>query len=482
MQAMRTVEKASMLRNIQISDRGKYFILLILGLLTGLNVIDTSMMGNAMPIISAELGGEMVYAFLFTVKNLLNAVFLLLSGKCSDLFGRKKMLMWGTLVVMTGYAAASFSSTIESLILARAIAGVGSGIVMGVSYVIIGDLFRGTQSAKAYSTIIVATGSALILGPVLGGYLAEHFAWQWIFLVLLPVILFVLILQIVVIPNYRVDQKKRTLDTKGLIYFTVGISALMLLLSFANTYFSWKSLPAFLLLMIAALFLMLFFLHEGKVDEKIAIMPMQLMKQRFYWTACIAQMLVTVSSCILMIYLPLYVQNVMKESALNSGLLLGFTYLLSSVLGVILTRMVVKSAKSKTYCIVCCLIQVLFISAIAIVVHPQIPMLYLYIFLAGYSFGSSMDTFIFVYSVQKKLSGEQMSVGSSGIAFMQGLGAMVGIAIGGTVMALFQNQIDWALRLNFILAASFIFVGMVLIILFMPMEKEVLKKKRIKVL
>src|SRR5205807_2645682 len=128
----------------------------------------------ALPVVIAALGGIELYSWAFAAALIASTVVYPLAGKLSDLYGRKLLYLVGMGVFIGGSALAGASQTIVQLIVFRAVQGLGAGAVQPTVSALIADLFPPEQRARWQGANGAIWGLAAILGPISGGYLAEH--------------------------------------------------------------------------------------------------------------------------------------------------------------------------------------------------------------------------------------------------------------------------------------------------------------------
>ena len=161
--------------------RSKRSILTALMVTTFLTAIDTTVVTTAMPAIANDLGQTTLISWVFSIYLLTTAVTTPIYGKLADLFGRKKIFLFGTTVFLTGSFLCGLSGSMTQLMLYRGIQGLGAGAVQPITMTIIGDLFTQEERAKLMGLFSAVWGVAAIVGPVIGGFFVDYVAWGWIF-------------------------------------------------------------------------------------------------------------------------------------------------------------------------------------------------------------------------------------------------------------------------------------------------------------
>src|SRR5690606_18159185 len=144
--------------------------------------IDGSVVNVALPAISEQLGGGLavqqwvVDAYLMTLGALM-----LLAGSLSDLFGRKKVLLWGLIGFGVTSLMCAFAPNATFLIISRALQGIAGALLVPSSLALIISTFPSAKQGKAIGTWTAWTGIAMIIGPLLGGFLVDTLSWHYIF-------------------------------------------------------------------------------------------------------------------------------------------------------------------------------------------------------------------------------------------------------------------------------------------------------------
>ncbi|MCD0159012.1 MFS transporter, partial [Deinococcus sp. 6GRE01] len=158
------------------------------GLVVGvfLAALEASVVATAMPSVIADLGGESLYALPFAVYLLTSTVSSPLWGRASDIVGRRRLYLWGVVIFLIGSALCGLSTSMTTLILARAVQGLGAGALLPLTLTMIGELYTLAERTRVQSFISGVWGVSGLLGPLLGGWLTESLSWRWTFYASLP--------------------------------------------------------------------------------------------------------------------------------------------------------------------------------------------------------------------------------------------------------------------------------------------------------
>lgn len=168
-------------------DIERRWILLALMFAMMLAAMDTTIVSTAIPQIVDDLGGFALITWVFSIYLLAQTVTIPIYGNLADMFGRKPVLVVGTLIFLVGSAACALAWDMVSLIVFRALQGLGAGSIMATVNTVAGDLYSVRERARVQGWLSSVWGVAAVAGPLLGGAFAEHATWRWIFLINLPI-------------------------------------------------------------------------------------------------------------------------------------------------------------------------------------------------------------------------------------------------------------------------------------------------------
>jgi len=189
--------------------------------------LDNTILNVAIPTVQRELAATaselqwMVDSYVLVFAGLL-----LTMGAIGDRFGRSKALVAGLVTFGIASAAASFTDSATSLILARAAMGIGGALIMPATLSILTDVFPREERAKAIGIWAAVAGLGIGLGPVVGGVLLENFWWGSVFLINVPIVAAALVAGYYLVPSSR-DPEATPLDLRGAATSMVAISALV---------------------------------------------------------------------------------------------------------------------------------------------------------------------------------------------------------------------------------------------------------------
>ena len=200
----------------------KWLALYVLCLGDVLIVLDSTIVNVALPSIQADLGfSDATLAWVVNAYLLTFGGFLLLGGRLSDLHGRRRIFLIGLVLFTAMSLACGIAGSPEFLVAARALQGFGGAIVSVVALSLIMTIFtEPAERAKAMGIFSFVLSGGATAGVLLGGVLTDLLAWNWIFLVNLPVGIAVFVLSRRLLPDDRPEADDRRLDVAGAITVT----------------------------------------------------------------------------------------------------------------------------------------------------------------------------------------------------------------------------------------------------------------------
>jgi EmrB/QacA subfamily drug resistance transporter len=213
----------------QIHDR-RWGILGVLVLALFGVTLDNTVLNVAIPTLARDLSASasqlqwMVDAYVLVFAGLL-----LVAGALSDRYGRRRALVVGLALFGLGSALAPFVQTADQLIWLRAFMGLGAALTMPSTLSIIGDVFEADERPKAIAAWSAVSGLGIVVGPVAGGWLLEHFAWGAVFAVNVPFVIAGIVAALLVVPESRapgrtpLDPIGAGLSVAGLVTLVYGI-------------------------------------------------------------------------------------------------------------------------------------------------------------------------------------------------------------------------------------------------------------------
>ena len=302
-----------------LEGRKRWLALYVLCFGDLLIVLDSTIVNVALPSIQADLGfSEASLAWVVNAYLLTFGGFLLLGGRLSDLFGRRRLFLMGLALFTVTSLACGLAASQESLVVARALQGFGGAIVSVVALSLIMTIFtEPAERAKAMGIFGFVLSGGGTAGVLLGGVLTDLFAWNWIFLVNLPIGIAVFLFALSLLPNDKGDASDRRLDIAG----AVTVTAAVMLGTYAvinGNENGWTSGETLGLLAGAVALLAAFITIEARVSSPL--MPLGLFRLRNIRVANVVGALMAAAMFGWFFLAALYLQLVLGYSPLEVGL------------------------------------------------------------------------------------------------------------------------------------------------------------------
>src|SRR6201993_4018903 len=222
--------------------RRRDVMIVLPGLLLALIIamLDQLVVSTALPRIVGDLGGLNHLAWVVTAYILASTITTLFYGKLGDMYGRKRFLMIAIVLFLIGSALSGLAHSMDQLIAFRALQGLGAGGLMVGAIATIGDMVSPRERGQYMGYMMAAMMLAMIAGPLVGGYITQHWSWRWIFYINMPIggAALVYLALTLHVPVHKVKHK---IDYLGAALLAVAASSLVLLTTWGGTQYPWRS-------------------------------------------------------------------------------------------------------------------------------------------------------------------------------------------------------------------------------------------------
>ncbi|MHB1808049.1 MAG: MFS transporter [Solirubrobacteraceae bacterium] len=303
-------------------------------------LLDITVVNVALPSIQSALHASfsdlqwVVNAYALTL-----AAFLLTGGAIADLIGRRLVFVSGLVLFSCASALCGLSSSALMLNLARAAQGVGGAMMFSTSLALLAQAFHGRERGTAFGVFGAVTGAAVAVGPVLGGIITTGIGWKWIFFVNVPIGVIAVFVTLTQVEESR-DPGATGVDWLGLGTFSAALFLFVYALVVGNEK-GWGS-TLVLSFLIAALVLIVAFVVVERVQSR-PMLDLTLFKRPAFTGASIVAFAVSASIFAMFLYLTLYIQDVLRYSALEAGVRFLPISLLAFVVAPIAGKLSVKA-------------------------------------------------------------------------------------------------------------------------------------------
>jgi len=396
-----------------------------------LAALDQTIVSTALPTIVGDLGGFDQLSWVVTAYLLSSTVVVPLYGKFGDLFGRKLVLQTAIVIFLLGSVLCGVAQDMNQLIAMRALQGLGGGGLLVVTMASIGDVVPPADRGKFQGLFGGVYGLATVIGPLLGGFMVEHFSWRWIFYVNLPLgLLSVAVIAAVFHPHTR--HVKHAIDYWGAGWLTLALTCLILFTTEGGTTLPWSSLELWCIFIFAVLSIVAFVYEESIASEPI--IPLALFRQRTFILSCVIGTLLGAALFGSTTFMPLYLQVVKGVSPTGAGMqllpMMGGVVLSSIVCGRIISRI----GRYRMFPIMGTLLATLALALLG-TLHNDSALTLLYIYAGLLGLGIGMVLQVLVLATQNSVDMKHMGVATSGVTLFRSIGGSVGVSLFGAIFS-----------------------------------------------
>jgi EmrB/QacA subfamily drug resistance transporter len=280
-------------------------------------MLDNTVVNVALPSIQRDLGSS-ISGLEWTVNayTLSFAVLLVTGGRLGDIFGRRRMFLFGVVVFGLSSAFIGLSQTDAWLIAGRAAQGVGAAFMMPATLSIIANAFPPQERGRAIGTWAGVSALALAIGPVVGGFLVENVSWQSIFFLNVPVAALAVFVTLAAARESRDESSTHQVDIPGVATISVALGTLVLALVEGNSW-GWASPAVVGLLAVAAAAFVAFAVAEVRSAEPMV--DFRFFRSRSFFGANLVAFIVSFAMLAMFFFIALYLQNIKGYSPLQAG-------------------------------------------------------------------------------------------------------------------------------------------------------------------
>jgi EmrB/QacA subfamily drug resistance transporter len=306
---------------LELDARSRRLVVVGAMLAMFLAALDATIVGTAVPSIVGDLGGIDLLAWVFTAYLLASTVTLPLAGKLGDLFGRKPLFLVAVVLFVAASMVAGAAQSMELLIGARAVQGIGSGMIFASTLAVIADLYSPLERGRVQGVIAGVFGIASVIGPTLGGWITDASTWRWIFFVNLPVGIIAFAVILLRMPWTRLYREAEArIDFAGALLLSAAVVPFLLAMVWGGDRYEWLSGQTIGLVAFSLVALGAFLAVEARAPEPLV--PLFLFKNRTFAVSAVLLLLTGAGMFGALTLIPLYLQGVTGASARLSGTLM----------------------------------------------------------------------------------------------------------------------------------------------------------------
>ncbi|MFC7778092.1 multidrug transporter subunit MdtD [Pantoea sp. GCM10028869] len=283
-----------------------------------MQALDTTIVNTAIPSMARDLNvsplnmHSVIVSYVLTV-----AITLPISGWLADRFGVRNIFFCAIVLFSIGSLLCAFSATLDELIMARVVQGIGGAMMVPVGRLTVMKIVPREQYMSAMTFVTTPGQIGPLLGPALGGVLVQYASWHWIFLINIPVGIIGAIATLTLMPNYTMQTRR--FDFLGFVLLAVGMATLTLALDGQR---SAGGSPLLLgLLILVGVFSLLFYLMHGRNNDN-ALFSLKLFDNRIYSIGLIGSFTGRIGSGMLPFMTPIFLQVGLGYSPFHAGLMM----------------------------------------------------------------------------------------------------------------------------------------------------------------
>ncbi|TMC25399.1 MAG: DHA2 family efflux MFS transporter permease subunit [Chloroflexi bacterium] len=300
-----------------------WLALSVLALGLFMTLLDLTIVNVAIPSIVDDLRSSLdQILWVLNGYSLVYAVLLITSGRLGDIFGPRNMFAAGIVVFTIASAFSGLAQDPIQLILARGAQGFGAAMLAPQGLPIMTTIFPPERRAGVFAIYGSLAGLAVLLGPVVGGFIVTNFGWRWIFYINLPIGLLTFVLALAFVPDLRPGRRHR-LDFTGVALASAGLLGIVFGLIEGQRYswgtvWSWITIPE--IIGAGVLTLAVFLVVQWRRQDQEPLLPFAVFKDRNY--TLMTLVMLVMGFAIVGVFLPMtiYYQSVLGLSAFEAGL------------------------------------------------------------------------------------------------------------------------------------------------------------------
>ncbi len=388
--------------------------------------MEATVVATAMPTIAVQLNGFSAYSWVFSAYLLTSTTLVPVFGKLSDLYGRKLIYGAAMAFFLAGSLFCGAAQNMQQLVWARALQGVGAAGLLPLAFIMIGEMFSLEERARMQGLFSGVWGVSSVVGPLLGGFIVDSWAWHWVFWINLPLGLLAAAL---VWASWRdaprpAGAPRVGVDVVGALLLTAAVVALMLGLPEGGA-----GINGWLLAGAAILVGALVWWEQRAADP---ILPIPLFHDRLFAVAVLQGVLAGWAVFGTISYVPLFVQGVVGASATGAGITLTamlMSWVLASIIG---SRLLLRlNYKHLALAGMAVLVIGTLIMAFA---GPSTSRLVVMVALACMGTGMGLAVPAFLIAVQSTVARTSLGTATATLTFSRSMGATLGVGVMGALL------------------------------------------------
>jgi EmrB/QacA subfamily drug resistance transporter len=395
-----------------------------------LAALDQTIVAPALPTIGSSLGNAEYLSWIVTAYLLTATAVTPLYGKLADIRGRRPVIFGAIGIFVAGSIISALARSMLTLIIGRAIQGIGGGGLGALAMTVIGDVVAPRERGQYQGYISGMWGIASLAGPVVGGFLTHKLHWSMIFWINLPLAAIAIAVLNNPLKKLPPVRSKHRLDLLGAGLVILATTALMLVLTWGGSRYAWISPEILALAAVSLVFWVLFGFRIHHCDEPI--LPIEVLKNPVVATATISNFFSMGVNLGLGVYIPLYLQGVRHLDPSSAGVSL-VPLMLSMVCGAAFSGwMTTRLRHYKRVALIGVTTAAIALFALAVWVNT-LPYLGLEAVLIVIGVGVGTSFPLVIVCVQNAVDPAHLGVATGAATFLRALGGAMGVSTLGAV-------------------------------------------------
>ncbi len=435
----------------QFSNQDKTFTLVGILLALFLGALDQTIVATALPEIVEELNGVTRYAWVATSYLLASTVMVPIYGKLADMYSRKAIEIWSILLFLAGSVLCGLAGVfgdlpllgdgMDQLVIFRGVQGLGGAGLFALVFIVIADLFPPSERGKYQGLMGAVFGVASVLGPLAGGFLTDYgggiipgvAGWRWVFYVNLPLGILALWFIIARMPRlHPPGVKEHKLDLFAATFLVLGLSSFILGLQLDKRAFPWDS-PTTVGLILGGIIL-LFLFWRRSMKSASPVLDFKLFNNKVFSTGNAALFFFGIVFLSVIVFLPLFIVNVLDVSATEAGISL-IPLSLGIVFGAIISGQLVSRIGHYRRLLLFSGCLLLIGVVLLSMMTPETTYTEVVLYMALCGLGSGPAVALFPLAIQNAVDVRLLGQATSASQFFRQIGGVTGAAVMGTILA-----------------------------------------------
>ncbi|MCF5709028.1 DHA2 family efflux MFS transporter permease subunit [Pseudomonas syringae] len=390
-----------------------------------LSALDQTIVAVSMPAISAQFKDIDLLAWVISAYMVSLTVAVPIYGKLGDLYGRRKLMLFGLGLFTLASLFCGLAQSMEQLVLARVLQGIGAGGMVSVGQAIVADIVPPRERGRYQGYFSSMYAIASVAGPVLGGLMTEYLSWRWVFLINLPLGVAAWVVAWKTLKGLPVPQRKPIIDYLGTVLMIIGLTALLLGITEIGQGHGLDEVQVQALLGVALLTLGVFVWYERRAAEPL--LPMHLFANRSAVLCWCTVFFTSFQAISLIVLMPLRYQTVTGGGADSAAL-----HLLPLAMGMPMGayfagRRTASTGRYKPLIATGAVLMPIAILGMAFTPPQSIVLMSLFMILTGIATGMQFPTSL--VGTQNSINVKDMGVATSTTNLFRSLGGAVGVAL-----------------------------------------------------